>query len=108
VESITQAGTTTPVPATVNAWAMVKAEGGVRLYDTVNTISGRLEVLKGGFSIREGSTSLVYYAGGDPVRLLVRAAFKAVVTAGRVAASVRDTRLTVTAGEFRIVFTRTK
>lgn len=109
-ESISRAGTATPVPATVNAWATFSVrsgEGRMRLFDTVNTTGGRFETVKGGFAIREPATSLVFHSGSDPVRLLVMAAFKAMVTAGRVRASIRDDRLTVTAGEFRIVFART-
>jgi hypothetical protein len=106
-ESITQGGTMTPVPATSNAWATFSAQGRIRLFDTVNTTGGRFEAVKGGFAIREASTSLVLYTGGDQVRLRVMAAFKAMAGAGRVAASITGNRLTVTAGEFRIVFTRT-
>lgn len=109
VESITRADVTTPVPATAGAWITFSVSAGanrIRLSDTVNTISGRFEPVRSGFTIREASTTLVYYSGGDPVRLLITAAFQAVTTAGRVQASIRDDRLTVTAGEFRIVFTR--
>jgi hypothetical protein len=106
VEAITVDGTTTLVPSTVNAWATFSAEGGVRLHDTVNTIGGLCSAVKGGFAIRDASTTLAYYSGPDPTWLLVKDAFHAVVAAGRVAASVRDNRLTVTVGEFRVVFMR--
>jgi hypothetical protein len=106
VEAITVDGTTTLVPPTANAWATFSAEGGVRLHDTANTIGGVFSAVKGGFSVRDASTTLAYYGGPDPVRLLVVAAFRAMVVAERVAASVRDDRLTVTVGEFRIVFMR--
>jgi hypothetical protein len=108
VESITEAGRTTLVPSTVNAWATFSTEGRVRLYDTVNTIGGLFSVVKGGFAVRDASTTLVFYSGDDPARLLVKDAFHAMAVAGRVAASVTDNRLTVTVGEFRIVFTRAK
>jgi hypothetical protein len=108
VESITEAGRSTLVPSTVNARATFSAEGGVRLHDTVNTTGGRIEVVRGGFSIRDAGTTLVFYRGDDPVRLVAVAAFRAMAVAGRVAASVRDDRLTVTVGEFRILFTRAR
>jgi hypothetical protein len=104
VESITQANGTTQVsPA---ATATFSAEGGVRLYDTLNTTGGRVDVVKGGFVIRDAGTTLVLYIGDDPVRRLVMAAFREMAVGGRVAASVMDDRLTASVGEFRIVFTR--
>jgi hypothetical protein len=107
VESITRAGKTTLVPSTVNAWALFSTKGRIRLYDTANTISGRLEAVKGGFRIWDPDTTLVFYGGDDPVRLLVMDALHAMAEAGRVAASATDNRLAVTVSEFRIVFTRT-
>ena len=106
VESITHDGTTTPV--TVNARATLSADGRLGLYDTVNRTSGRFEDVKGGFVIREAWRTLALYLGDDPVRQLVIVAFKAIPVARRVAASVTEDRLTVTAGEFRIVFTRAR
>jgi META domain len=104
VESITQDGQTTQV--TANAWATFADTGRIRLFDTTNRIGGQYQVVKGGFAVREASTTLVGYFGDDPVRRHVMAAFKAMSNAGPVAASVADDQLTVRAGEFRIVFRR--
>jgi hypothetical protein len=106
LRSITQANTTTPVPATLGASATFYTDGRLLLRDSVNTLSGRIEATSDGFAVRDSGTTLALYAGDDRVRHLAINAMAMVSAAEHVVASVADDQLTLAVGEFQIVFVR--
>lgn len=60
---------TTAIPASVDAWLELAADGEFLASDDVNTFNGRFTPTSAGFDVSDTVTTLVGYAGNDPVRL---------------------------------------
>lgn len=68
------------VPASLQATWQFTADRQFLASDTVNAISGRYRLSPTGFATINAGTTLVGYAGFDPVRLAVIAAFQAMTS----------------------------
>jgi hypothetical protein len=75
------------VPETFNATWQFTADQQFLASDTVNAISGRYRFVQVGFTTIDAATTLVGYAGSDPVRLAVISGFQK-MTSATVAVSV--------------------
>jgi hypothetical protein len=106
MESITKAGTTTPVPSSYGAYAKFGVDGLLLIDDSVNVSNCGYEVTPGGFSVRSRGTSAVGYGGNDPVTGLVIKAVAAVTDGTFIRALVTADQLTLTVGDYRIGYVR--
>ncbi|GLY98722.1 hypothetical protein Acsp02_59760 [Actinoplanes sp. NBRC 103695] len=59
---------TTAIPATVDAWLELAADGEFLASDDVNTMNGRFTPTSAGFDVSDTITTLAGYDGNDPVR----------------------------------------
>lgn len=118
--AVTDRRGTTAIPASVDAWLELAADGELLASDAVNTINGRFTATGAGFDVTDTVTTLAGYAGEDPVQRAVVTGIGAVTTGPPAAPSNgpeaqpvhvtvlsadRD-RLTVQAGGVRLTFVR--
>lgn len=60
---------TTAIPASIDAWLELAADGELLASDDVNTVNGRFTVTGAGFDVSDTATTLAAYGGNDPVQV---------------------------------------
>lgn len=74
---------TTAIPASIDAWLELAADGELLASDDVNTINGRFTVTSAGFDVSDTATTLVAYSGDDPAQLAAGTGIDAVTVGPR-------------------------
>ena len=74
--AIANGGASRAVPEALNATWQFTGDQQFLASDTVNALSGRYRFLPTGFATTDAATTLVGYAGSDPVRLAVISGFQ--------------------------------
>jgi hypothetical protein len=82
---LSHSGQAVSVPDAYQASCQFAANGQFLASDSVNTISGNYAETASGFTLRNTATTLIGYAGSDPVRLQVIAAMRALTMANATA-----------------------
>ncbi len=67
--AVTDRRGTTAIPASIDAWLELAADGELLASDDVNTITGHFTTTSTGFDVSDAVTTLVGYGGNDPVQL---------------------------------------
>jgi hypothetical protein len=102
VVSISHAGKITPVPGKYPVYLQFAPGGRFGANEPVNYHSGSYRVTPGGFTTTSLATTLVGYAGHDPVVLLSVSAISAFGNGVRALADVRGDILTVSVGGYTL------
>lgn len=100
VIAIDHDGKETPIPARYNVYLKFMSNGDFGGNDPVNYHSGTYRVVHGGFITGRLATSLVGYAGKDPIVLLTVSAISAFDPGVHAAALVTGNRLEVTVDSY--------
>lgn len=113
---------TTSIPASIDAWLELAADGEILASDGVNTTDGRFTTTGAGFDISDTMTTLVGYGGNDPAQWAAMTGIAAMTSGPPAASSAPSTaaeppvhvtvlsatpeHLTVQAGGVQLTFVR--
>jgi hypothetical protein len=78
--AVTDRRGTTAIPASIDAWLELAADGELLASDAVNTINARFTTTSAGFDVSDAITTLVGYDGRDPIRSAAVAGIDAVTS----------------------------
>src|SRR5579875_1778476 len=106
VVAIGHDGKRTPIPARYSVYLQFAPDGRFGANDPVNYHFGSYRRTGDGFTIGDIASSLVGYAGADPVTLLAIGAISAFGKGAHATATVAGDRLTVTAGGYTLTCRR--
>lgn len=110
--AVTDRHGTTKIPASVDAWLQLSADGQLTAFDDINTITGHFAATGSGFDVSETATTLVGYGGNDPAQLAAMIGLAAVTMGPHerplpvTVLSADRERLNVQAGGVRLEFVR--
>lgn len=85
--AVTDRRGTTAIPASINAWLELAADGELLASDDVNVVNGHFTTTSNGLEVSDAISTAVGYAGNDPVQLAAITAIDALTSGPPVVSS---------------------